>query len=271
MIYIVCHMFVGGKLTWERLGSFSSTEETGITISFPFHSPTTQREATRIIDESLVQNEVEWLIYKRPNWIFQAEKFKEAFPSREAGDWLTGALQLEMHFDIVRRRVFDKEQYLPSCTFVVTPELVSDQLPKRLFLSHKGIDKPQVRRYKSALEVVGLSPWLDEEAMVAGVELERGLLRGFKESCAAVFFVTPNYQDTGFLATEINYAMREKRDKGDRFSIITLALSNEHGKLGIVPDLLQQYVWKQPASELDAYCEIIRALPIELSTPKWRA
>jgi len=106
--------------------------------------------------------------------------------------------------------------------------------------------------------------------MVAGAELERSLLNGFKNSCAAVFFVTPNYQDSGYLSTEINYAMQQKREKGDRFSIVTLALPDETGKTGEIPDLLQQYVWKTPKSELEAYCETVKALPLRISDPQWK-
>lgn len=85
--------------------------------------------------------------------------------------------------------------------------------PMRLFLSHKGADKALIREYKKTLEELGFGPWLDEDAMTAGVELERGILRGFEESCAAIFFVTPSYKDENYLATEIDYAIAEKRKK----------------------------------------------------------
>ena len=73
----------------------------------------------------------------------------------------------------------------------------------RIFLSHKGADKPRVREYKKTLEALGFDPWLDEDAMTAGTNLERGLLEGFKTSCAAVFFITPNYVDENYLASEV--------------------------------------------------------------------
>ena len=64
--------------------------------------------------------------------------------------------------------------------------------------------------------------------------------------------------------------MSEKRAKGDRFSIITLVMSEEGGKKGNVPELLQQYVWKEPLSDLVALQEIIRALPIEAPRIYWK-
>ncbi|HEF4739514.1 toll/interleukin-1 receptor domain-containing protein [Burkholderia multivorans] len=142
-------------------------------------------------------------------------------------------------------------------------------MERKIFLSHKGVDKPVIRRFKAALEVVGFEPWLDEEAMVAGAELERALLAGFKSSCAAVFFVTPNYVDSGYLASEVNYAIQEKRRKGDRFSIVTLVLADSEGKVGAVPELLTSYVWKSPSTELEAFIEIVKALPLQLGRTVW--
>ena len=141
--------------------------------------------------------------------------------------------------------------------------------PMKIFLSHKGADKPVVRDYRNTLELLGFDPWLDEDAMAAGTELERGLLRGFADSCAAVFFITPNYKDESYLASEVDYAIQEKRKKGDRFAIITLVL-HEAGAAAKVPDLLARYVWKTPATHLEGLREIIKALPVYLAQVYWR-
>jgi hypothetical protein len=141
--------------------------------------------------------------------------------------------------------------------------------PMKIFLSHKGADKPLVREFKQTLAYLGFDPWLDEDAMTAGTELERGILQGFKDSCAAVFFVTPNFADEQFIATEINYAIQEKRAKQDRFAIITLVLS-DGPKKGVVPELLKQYVWKEPTSEVEALRELVRALPLRVGSPTWK-
>lgn len=141
--------------------------------------------------------------------------------------------------------------------------------PMKLFLSHKGADKSLVREYKKTLEELGFAPWLDEDAMTAGVELERGILRGFEESCAAIFFVTPNYKDENYLATEIDYAIAEKRKKGDKFAIVTLVFSS-NGTKGAVPSLLHRYVWKEPQNDLEAIREIVRAVPVRLGDVYWK-
>jgi hypothetical protein len=137
-------------------------------------------------------------------------------------------------------------------------------------LSHKGSDKPKVRQFKATLELLGLRPWLDEDAMPAGTELERGISQGFKDSCAVVFFVTPDFKDENFLATEVNYAIREKRTKDDQFQIITLCLHGKDGDKGQVPELLQPYVWKTPHTDLEALQEILKALPIRVGGTQWK-
>ncbi len=141
--------------------------------------------------------------------------------------------------------------------------------PMKIFLSHKGVDKETVRDFKKSLEILGFDPWIDEDAMHAGVELERGILQGFNESCAAVFFVTPNFKDEQFLGSEVNYAIAEKRKKSEKFSIITLVF-NHNGVNGDVPALLQPYVWKEPKTDLEALREIVKALPVKVGMVQWR-
>lgn len=142
--------------------------------------------------------------------------------------------------------------------------------PMKIFLSHKGTDKPLVREFKSTLELLGFDPWLDEDAMAAGAELERSLIKGFSDSCAAIFFVTPNYVDENYLASEIDYAIQEKRKKGDKFSIITLVLGEGDSK-GTVPDLLHRYVWKESKTDLEALREVIKALPVQTGDVYWKS
>lgn len=142
-------------------------------------------------------------------------------------------------------------------------QVVMGVVGMKIFLSHKGIDKNKVRDFKNTLELIGFEPWLDEDAMNAGVELERGIKSGFTESCAAVFFVTPNFVDEDYLSSEVNYAIAEKRKKKEKFSIITLVVE-EGGIKGTVPELLEPYVWKEPNTDLEAIREIIKSLPLQI-------
>lgn len=141
---------------------------------------------------------------------------------------------------------------------------------KGVFLSHRGVDKQMVIDFKETLTALGFAPWLDDDAMPAGTPLERGLLEGMQKSCAVVFFITPSFEDKGYLETEINYAIQEKWQKGDKFAIITLQFVDEHGKVAEIPPLLRPYVWKKPKSTLAAVREIVRALPVVPGTVDWR-
>jgi hypothetical protein len=142
---------------------------------------------------------------------------------------------------------------------------------RKIFLSHAGVNKRLVRQYFRVLKEIGFDPWLDEEDLRAGDKLERGIRQGFEESCAAVFFITPQFKDEKFLGSEVEYAIEEHRDKGDRFKIICIVLKGKGGITGVVPKLLQPFVWTTPKSHLIALIDILRALPIESGEPRWRA
>lgn len=148
-------------------------------------------------------------------------------------------------------------------------EVIMGVVGMKIFLSHKSIDKNKVRSFKKTLELLGFEPWLDEDAMHAGMELERSIKQGFTDSCAAIFFITPNFIDEDYLGTEVNYAISEKRKKGRDFSIITLVLE-ENGIKGNVPELLEPYVWKEPQDDLEALREVIKALPLKLGQPFYK-
>lgn len=141
---------------------------------------------------------------------------------------------------------------------------------KKIFLSHKGVDKAKVVDFKNTLELLGYEPWFDEDAMPAGRPLERSLLQGMKESCGVVFFITPSFKDEGYLQTEIDYAVQEKRKKGAKFAIITLQFDSDGDGIAQIPELLESYVWKAPKTSLEALREIIRALPIVHRKADWR-
>lgn len=136
----------------------------------------------------------------------------------------------------------------------------------RIFLSHKSVDKPIVKRYYHVLKELGFDPWLDESDMPAGTNLERGILSGFEKSCAAVFFITSNFTDESYLATEVDYAIAQKRKKGNKFSIITLRYTDASP----VPGLLTPYIYKDIENDLEGFNEIVRALPIELGQTRWK-
>lgn len=148
-------------------------------------------------------------------------------------------------------------------------EALELERPKEIFLSHKSADKKLVREVAQTLNSIGFVPWLDDNKMKAGANLERSIRDGFSSSCAAVFFVTPNFIDEGYLATEIDYALAEKRAKGERFAIITLLIRGQDGMIGTVPQMISQYVWKA-VEPVEIVRTIVEALPIRMERIAWR-
>lgn len=144
---------------------------------------------------------------------------------------------------------------------------IPNQNETKIFLSHKSVDKPLVYRYYNALKQVGLDPWLDEPNMAAGVDLENEILRGFEQSCASVFFITESFKEEDYLASEVEHAVRQKQKKEAKFAIITL----RYPKAAPVPVLLKPYIQKDVENDLEGFRELIRALPVELASPRWKA
>jgi hypothetical protein len=102
--------------------------------------------------------------------------------------------------------------------------------------------------------------------MPAGANLERELLNGFAESCAVVFFITDNFKDENYLATEVDSAVMQKRKKGKKFAVITF----QYSETAPIPELLMRFVYKRVTNDLDGFRELIRALPIELGPIRWK-
>jgi hypothetical protein len=139
----------------------------------------------------------------------------------------------------------------------------------KVFLSHKSIDKPTVSRYTAALKICGFQPWIDEDEMPAGSHLDASLVNGMKESCAAVFFITPNFTDERFLKQEIEYAVNEERERPGDFVIIPLLIGG--ATQSNVPKLLSRFVAKAAADDLEGLVEIVKALPIKPGPPVARS
>lgn len=168
-----------GSIHWQYMGDRISDED-GVTLSFPFFGTTSERDAARTVRTALNESGVDWLEYSGGRWRFNASAFRAFFSECPPPDWLQGEIEPEVDFTAGTRRSPRDSGESAIYAFVVTAEMVMAQAPKRIFLSHKGIDKQQVRSYHRALESVGFSPWLDEADLAAGVELERGHFTGLQ-------------------------------------------------------------------------------------------
>ena len=262
---------MSGDIHWQmNSGQPFGHDGESINISFSMYAYANERHTTEWVKKLVKDKEIKWLFFDKGIWQVDLDLLYVFFEGSKKHDWAIGIVEPIFEINQEESKVFGEVRKETVAKFIITQKEVSNSMPKKIFLSHKGNDKPLVRQFYSTLNAIGYNSWLDEEDMAAGASLERALLAGMKESCAVVFFVTPEYKDENYLETEINYAMTEKRAKGDKFSIITLVLEGECGKKGEVPELLKQYVWKEPVNHLIALQEIIKALPVEPLAIDWK-
>ena len=244
-----------------------SREEEGFEVVLRFGGQRKLRDATRIIVNALQKNGITWLKLHRDSWSLDIEEFRRWFQPSSGRDeflqriaWLEGFVPVEHEIE--------HEENETTLWFKVYREAYMVDSKTKIFLSHKGADKPMVMRYFDSLKMLGFDPWLDVDAMPSGAELHRGIRQGFTDSCAVIFFITPNFLDESHLRNEVNYAVEEKTAKGDRFAIITLVSPGATSDK--VPEMLHSYVWKNPQTDLEGLNEIIRALPIAVGPVGWR-
>ena len=243
---------IDGEAWWQRVAS--SERE----ISFP----------SNIDDDMALRLAILRSLAKNPRHIYSFSFAIGKSKGKEGIDAFRSA--------VIRPFVNELTQRVSKSADIATPEeralqaVPLSRIPSaketRIFLSHKSVDKPIVLRYYNALKELGFDPWLDQPDMPAGTNLERGILDGFEKSCAAVFFITENFKDESYLATEVDYAVTQKRQKEKKFTIITLRYPNASP----VPGLLTPYIYKNVENDLEGFHEVIRALPIELGPMRWK-
>ena len=246
------HQQIDGEAWWQRVAS--SERE----ISFP----------SNIDDDMALRLAILRSLAKNPRHIYSFSFAIGKSKGKEGIDAFRSA--------VIRPFANELTQRVSKSADIATPEeralqaVPLSRIPSaketRIFLSHKSVDKPIVLRYYNALKELGFEPWLDQPDMPAGTNLERGILDGFEKSCAAVFFITENFKDENYLATEVDYAVTQKRKKGNKFTIITLRYPNASP----VPGLLLPFIYKDVSNDLEGFHEIIRALPIELGSIRWK-
>lgn len=135
-----------------------------------------------------------------------------------------------------------------------------DMENSRIFLSHKGINKPLVEKIDHALRQLNLKTWFDRDDLAAGDALVRGIDNAFAGCAAAVFFISAEYVDAGVIKKEIDRAIHEEAMRSDSFRIIPLVLTQHGGSDGHVPVPFQTLVWKT-VDDVEIVPTILRALP----------
>jgi hypothetical protein len=133
----------------------------------------------------------------------------------------------------------------------------------RIFLSHKGINKPLVEEIDRALRLLNLKTWFDRDDLNAGDTLVRGIDQAFAGCSAAVFFISNEYVDAGVIRKEIDRALYEAAIRVDSFRIIPLVLRQHGGSDANVPAPLQTLVWKT-VDDVQIVPTILKALPVHV-------
>lgn len=243
---------------WNELAEAAESHRGVEVLKFP-DNPDDETALRFLIMKDIVAGNQTLLRFGSNIWIYKLPAIKESFLSLIARPF----------FEELSDRLGEAAG-IASSEIRALQAIPFDRIPganeTKIFLSHKSTDKPLVERFYRALTELGFQPWLDNPAMPAGSNLERSIRKGFEESCAAVFFITENFVDGNYLATEVDYAIIQKRKKGDKFAIITLVFSENY----IIPGLLEPFVYKVVQSELDGLYELIRALPVELGPIRWK-
>ena len=143
----------------------------------------------------------------------------------------------------------------------------------RIFLSHKGANKPLIDKVDQALRLLGLRTWFDRDDLAAGDPLVRGVDNAFAECSTAVFFLSGQFADAGVIQREIDRAIHEQAMRVDGFRVIPIVLAQHGGSDDRVPNPLKTLVWKT-VDDIDIVPTILRALPdsvkaeIKYSPPK---
>lgn len=130
----------------------------------------------------------------------------------------------------------------------------------RIFLSHKGANKPLIEKVDKALRLLGLKTWFDRDDLAAGDSLVRGVDNAFAECSAAVFFLSGQFADAGVIQREINRAIHEQAMRADGFRVIPIVLAQHGGSDDRVPAPLKTLVWKT-VDDIDIVPTILKALP----------
>jgi len=247
--------YIGSGMTWGIVERDWFKADEGFSIEIRLFGQRSRREAQRAAVQLLSDEGIEWLMRRGDRWAIDATNMPIPESLRSALPWLSGVFIVEAEVDAPRVDTFlgrDRVGYTTVVRFSIYRDEVILLQHERIFLSHKGCDKPLARRFSDVLVELGFSPWLDED------------------SCAAVFLITSTFTDEKYLRSEINYAIDQKLSKGEQFAIITLVFADADGRRNSVPDVLRPYVWKQPETEIQGLRELLRALPIQVGPPRVR-
>jgi hypothetical protein len=266
MLSFAAHLLIDGNVVFDCMGE-NDADEFVVRFTLPGRNAPSRLHV--VFGEILRRAGIDWIRPSRHLWEVDLDGARAAFEYFKSG-WIRGCVNIEPEITDRTHSGYGKSSEETIIVLRFIREVVQLSQEVRIFLSHKGANKPLVSRFYDVLKELGFDPWLDREDIVAGDTVHRELLSGMKASCAAVLFITPEFRDEKYLAHEVNLAMNELTSRAGRFRIISLALEDDSGDRGNVPPILHTLAYKEPKSELEALRDILRALPIAVGKPTWR-
>jgi hypothetical protein len=112
-----------GKIYWKCFDGERWDSEEGVKVQFRFIStdPPYRRRIIRDIENSIVNNCVQWLVVRHDGWDIYAEGLKEAFPELRPLSWLKGKTRLTPEIEAEEEMVFNHGRYEGLVACYLTP------------------------------------------------------------------------------------------------------------------------------------------------------
>jgi hypothetical protein len=127
------------------------------------------------------------------------------------------------------------------------------------FISYSNFDKMIVNQVNEALSAGGLKAFIAEHEGVAGVSISQNITNGLSASRGAIFFLSPNSVDSGWVKREIELALSLVANKQIKFLAAVLLRRVDVTKINkmLLTDIYLDYSNKELSNkeDLNKLCE----------------
>jgi TIR domain len=215
MLNIAAHTLAGGSFVFDSMGGDDSD---GFILHFSLRGKYAPSRVHEVFGNLLKEARLEWIRPRREQWEINLDGARAQFNDILKAEWIRGYVNIEPEITGRTNTLpgeFSEDTFI-GLRFVREEILLKQQ--SRIFLSHKGANKSLLVQFHRVLKELGFDPWLDQEDMVSGDTLHRELLAGMQASCAAVFFITPEFRDETYGAAphpRIATSTTDKKTDGD--------------------------------------------------------
>jgi len=144
---------LGGKIVWQGLSDpFTYPDEDGVLLNFPVGNDVRRRSAFNIVEKLLAENEITWLVRADRQWQLNLDELKQFVIQQNGAEcqwndaaWMTGIISVEPDIETHPSDSHNGVRNEIIVQFLITREDIELAVNRRIFLSHKGTDKPIVR------------------------------------------------------------------------------------------------------------------------------